>query len=105
MKHVFTYREVSIHARVKRATAFQSLITTLESSFNPRPREAGDKHASGNEFVTTGVSIHARVKRATTATLFAETRSTVSIHARVKRATMERWRRPRWGQGFQSTPA
>ena len=33
---------VSIHARVKRATVPRSGFTRIWTSFNPRPREAGD---------------------------------------------------------------
>ena len=59
-----TVDEVSIHARVKRATGMRQCLLMATRGFNPRPREAGDAH----EGVFRGcpvVSIHARVKRAT----------------------------------------
>ena len=57
--------EVSIHARVKRAT--RSGAAVIEAwSFNPRPREAGDL-LRWWPFCRIEVSIHARVKRATSA--------------------------------------
>jgi len=40
--------EVSIHARVKRATRKCLNVRDLWASFNPRPREAGDFHELEN---------------------------------------------------------
>ena len=54
---------VSIHAPVKGATA-RGCRVRLTASFNPRPREGGDK-AEVKVHEDTAVSIHAPVKGAT----------------------------------------
>ena len=55
---------VSIHARVRRATSSCSRCSTVAQCFNPRPRTAGDvKRAALG--ISAQVSIHARVRRAT----------------------------------------
>ena len=86
MRHT-VFKEVSIHARVKRATVVDSQRVCKRFSFNPRPREAGDQwteylpaasqcfnprpREAGDLLIplpccrTVIVSIHARVKRAT----------------------------------------
>ena len=56
--------DVSIHARVKRATLQNVQRIVKIPGFNPRPREAGDAATCAIEGRWT-VSIHARVKRAT----------------------------------------
>ncbi len=73
--------EVSIHARVKRAT---------------------DQHGHTVGFAR--VSIHARVKRATGGDVHTDAMARVSIHARVKRATA-RQDCQNGSLPFQSTPA
>ena len=59
------WTQVSIHARVKRATAASRASRSSRSCFNPRPREAGDTEQESHCITFTPVSIHARVKRAT----------------------------------------
>ena len=79
--------DVSIHARVKRATSTAVLTSTASvRGFNPRPREAGDSRLADRGAII-GVSIHARVKRATAIRSAVDSCDEVSIHARVKRAT------------------
>ena len=56
---------VSIHARVKRATASRRDVRRQSICFNPRAREARDRHVRLLTSVSQMVSIHARVKRAT----------------------------------------
>ena len=81
--------EVSIHARVERATAFlfDSYLTALVS-IHARVERA----TSLFRFFTIGtrVSIHARVERATQLGFPYAPLVPVSIHARVERATRQR---------------
>ena len=86
-------KEVSIHARGKRATR----VVVGDSSpncFNPRTREACDDiHAECRS--ASAVSIHARGKRATLSQKTSKESYRVSIHARGKRATRQSWFRTR----------
>ncbi len=77
---------VSIHALVKRATLQYHSHIKSPLSFNPRPREEGDRFVV---FIILRlcVSIHALVKRATVFTKVRYNIDNVSIHALVKRAT------------------
>jgi len=72
-------------------------------SFNPRPREAGDRWGQG-----VGkwgpVSIHARAKRATPRRCLQRLYDLVSIHARAKRATRVLQQSKRQGRCFNPRP-
>ena len=100
--------EVSIHAPVKEATSLRSCYPRKPVSFNPRPREGGDKRLrgagariecfnprprEGGDYEGIGyqhdetVSIHAPVKEATKLNIGSIIGLPVSIHAPVKEAT------------------
>ena len=95
---------VSIHARVRRATAKSQTASKSGAGFNPRPRTAGDK-SSPSRNLPVPVSIHARVRRATTFTRSHLVQQLVSIHARVRRATPKGQSHAVSRNKFQSTPA
>ncbi len=80
-------QEVSIHARVKRATSLNSEDLIEDCGFNPRPREAGDQ-ADQNMFLRWS-SFNPRPGEAgdQDAAVSCAESEFVSIHARVKRAT------------------
>ena len=62
----FNYaKTISIHALVKRATAFSGLVDLATLYFNPRPREEGDDLQNDIDKAIGRISIHALVKRAT----------------------------------------
>ena len=71
-------------------------------SFNPRPREGGDK-AEEEALAAEKVSIHAPVKEATSVAALNCCLGLVSIHAPVKEATAELILQPPKTL-FQSTP-
>ena len=116
-------RDVSIHARTRRATP-ASRMKPYASSFNPRPHAAGDdrclRRCDGMSFQSTParggrplpaaridgwrVSIHARTRRATAAGGIRTPQRHVSIHARTRRATRARRQASCGTAGFNPRP-
>ena len=107
-------QSISIHALVKRATAYKAAQRIKPVDFNPRPREEGDDllmrlslklryfnprpREEGDYWIIAYsrqklISIHALVKRATDADDKTDCTGDISIHALVKRATKSCYRK------------
>ena len=103
IKELENGRDVSIHARVERATESTTMTRTTIERFNPRTRRACDKFR--RRLTKPAESFNPRTRRACDESAVEESRRfNVSIHARVERATNQPSKNPA-DSTFQSTHA